>query len=105
MAAILTMPFVDRDRVVIGGQSRGSILSVAYAGQHPEQVKGVINFVGGWSGSRRSFSAFQTAGGTGTFHEFEPPPGTDGHRIVTLPPLWTTAVEAYLKRQGLGGPQ
>ena len=50
MDAILAMPFVDRERVVIGGQSRGGILSVAYAGLHPEQVKGVINFVGGWSG-------------------------------------------------------
>src|SRR5882724_12927438 len=48
--AILAMPFVDRDRVVIGGQSRGGILSVAYAGLHPEQIRGVINFVGGWSG-------------------------------------------------------
>ena len=46
MDAILAMPFVDRERVVIGGQSRGGILSVAYAGLHPEQVKGVINFVG-----------------------------------------------------------
>src|SRR5713226_1593709 len=51
MVAILAMPFVDRDRVVIGGQSRGGILSVAYGGLHGEQVKGVINFVGGWSGS------------------------------------------------------
>lgn len=50
MDAILAMPFVDTDRVVIGGQSRGGILSVAYAGRRPEQVKGVINFVGGWSG-------------------------------------------------------
>jgi pimeloyl-ACP methyl ester carboxylesterase len=50
MGAILTMPFVDPSRVVIGGVSRGGILSVAYAGQHPEQVKGVINFVGGWLG-------------------------------------------------------
>jgi dienelactone hydrolase len=48
MDAILAMPFVDRDRIIIGGQSRGGILSVAYAGQHPEQIKGVINFVGGW---------------------------------------------------------
>jgi pimeloyl-ACP methyl ester carboxylesterase len=48
MEAILAMPFVDRDRVIIGGQSRGGILSVAYAGQHPQQIKGVINFVGGW---------------------------------------------------------
>ena len=44
------MPFVDSKRVIIGGQSRGGILSVIYAGQHPEQVKGVINFVGGWLG-------------------------------------------------------
>ncbi|MGH7302169.1 MAG: alpha/beta hydrolase family protein [Candidatus Rokuibacteriota bacterium] len=39
------MPFVDPTRVVIGGQSRGGILSVAYAGQHPQQIKGVINLV------------------------------------------------------------
>jgi dienelactone hydrolase len=51
MDAILTMAFVDRHRVVIAGQSRGGILSVAYAGQHPQQVKGVINFVGGWVGA------------------------------------------------------
>jgi dienelactone hydrolase len=51
MDAILAMPFVDRDRVVIGGHSRGGILSIAYAGQHPEQIKGVINFVGGWLGT------------------------------------------------------
>jgi len=50
--AILAMQFVDRNRVVIGGQSRGGILSVAYAGQHPAQIKGVINFVGGWMSTR-----------------------------------------------------
>jgi dienelactone hydrolase len=60
MAAILTMPFVDRDRVMIGGQSRGGILSVAYAGRHPEQLKGVINFVGGWSGRRCATDVNQT---------------------------------------------
>jgi dienelactone hydrolase len=52
MGAILAIPFVDPTRVVIGGQSRGGILSVAYAGGHAGQVKGVINFVGGWNGSR-----------------------------------------------------
>src|SRR5687768_8329811 len=41
-----------RPRVVIGGQSRGGILSVAYAGRRPQQVRGVINFVGGWLGAR-----------------------------------------------------
>jgi dienelactone hydrolase len=34
--------------VLIGGQSRGGALSVAYGGMHPEQTLGVINFVGGW---------------------------------------------------------
>ena len=36
--------------VLIGGHSRGGVLSVAYAGMHPEQTLGVINFVGGWLG-------------------------------------------------------
>jgi len=52
MQAIFAMPFVDARRIVIGGQSRGGTLSVAYAGAHPEQVRGVINFVGGWLGER-----------------------------------------------------
>jgi len=39
--------------VLIGGQSRGGVLSVAYAGMHPEQTLGVINFVGGWVSRRR----------------------------------------------------
>jgi dienelactone hydrolase len=33
--------------VLIGGHSRGGVLSVVYAGMHPEQALGVINFVGG----------------------------------------------------------
>src|SRR4029453_6426136 len=36
--------------VLMGGVSRGGVLSIAYAGLHPEQVAGVINFVGGWLG-------------------------------------------------------
>jgi dienelactone hydrolase len=34
--------------VLIGGQSRGGLLSIAHAGTHPEQTLGAINFVGGW---------------------------------------------------------
>jgi dienelactone hydrolase len=64
MTAILAMPFVDRDRVVIGGQSRGGILSVAYAGQHPTQIKGVINFVGGGGRPLRQRQPHQS----GTLH-------------------------------------
>ena len=36
----------------MAGTSRGGVLSVAYAARHPEQVRGVINFVGGWLGTR-----------------------------------------------------
>ena len=39
---------VDPAPALIGGVSRGGVLSIAYAGQHPGQVAGVINFVGGW---------------------------------------------------------
>ena len=45
---IRTWPFVDKDRLVIGGISRGGILSIAHAGQKPHLYRGVINFVGGW---------------------------------------------------------
>jgi dienelactone hydrolase len=41
---------VDAKRVLIGGQSRGGILAVAYAGTRPGRVSGVLNFVGGWAG-------------------------------------------------------
>jgi len=79
MDAILAMPFVDDERVVMGGQSRGGILSVAYAGRRPEQVKGVINFVGGWSA----------------------PNPWGGHGLFAYPDVWAPAVDAYLKRRGL----
>lgn len=40
--------WADTSKILIGGVSRGGILSVVYAGQRPDMVKGVINFVGGW---------------------------------------------------------
>ena len=49
--SVLALPFVDRTRFVVGGQSRGGILSVAWAGKHPDEPRGVINFVGGWLGA------------------------------------------------------
>ena len=51
MVALKQRPDVAPSRVLIGGQSRGGILSVAYAGMHPDQIFGVINFVGGWMGT------------------------------------------------------
>jgi dienelactone hydrolase len=43
-------PDVARQPILMAGISRGGILSIAYAGMHPREVTGVINFVGGWLG-------------------------------------------------------
>jgi dienelactone hydrolase len=41
---------VYQDKLVIGGVSRGGILSIAYAGMKPNTFHGSINFNGGWLG-------------------------------------------------------
>ncbi len=43
-------PDVAPQPILMAGISRGGILSIAYAGMHPREVAGVINFVGGWLG-------------------------------------------------------
>ncbi len=48
--ALVRRPEVAPSRILIGGQSRGGVLSVAYSGAHPEQIFAIINFVGGWVG-------------------------------------------------------
>ena len=48
ITALLRRSDVSRKHVLIGGVSRGGILSIAYAGKHTNRVVGVINFVGGW---------------------------------------------------------
>lgn len=50
IAALRRRPDISDASVLLSGTSRGGILSTAYAGLHPEQVQGVINFVGGWIG-------------------------------------------------------
>jgi dienelactone hydrolase len=47
IAALRRRPDVAPTAVLIGGQSRGGVLAAAYAGLHPAQIFGVINFVGG----------------------------------------------------------
>jgi len=49
-----TLPFVQQGPILLAGQSRGGFLSVIYAGRKPEDVLGVVNFVGGWMGAEAS---------------------------------------------------
>ena len=51
---IRAWPFVDPETILIGGVSRGGILSIAHAGRRPALYRGVLNFVGGWLGGRGS---------------------------------------------------
>jgi dienelactone hydrolase len=50
ISALRRRPDVDPAPALLGGVSRGGVLAVAYAGLHPKEVAGVINFVGGWLG-------------------------------------------------------
>lgn len=52
MAHVLVRSDVEQSRIVLAGQSRGGILSIAYAGERPSTFIGVVNFVGGWMGDR-----------------------------------------------------
>jgi dienelactone hydrolase len=52
MAHLRTRADVDARRMMIGGVSRGGILSAVYAGTRPGAFLGVVNFVGGWVGDR-----------------------------------------------------
>jgi dienelactone hydrolase len=48
--AILALPFVDRGRIAVGGQSRGGALAIAWSGRNPGVPRAVVNFAGGWFG-------------------------------------------------------
>ncbi len=50
MSHVQKRPDVDKARLLIGGVSRGGLLSIAYAGTRPDMFLGVVNFVGGWMG-------------------------------------------------------
>jgi len=57
-----TQAWADPTRLVMAGISRGGLLSVVYAGERPQRVKGVVNFVGGWTGERcDQYSGFNAA--------------------------------------------
>ena len=46
--------------MLMAGASRGGVLSIAYAGMHPNDVAGVISFVGGWITEECGLTARQT---------------------------------------------
>lgn len=50
VTALRKRPDVSDHPVLLAGQSRGGMLSIAYAGRHPKHIAGVVNFVGGWMG-------------------------------------------------------
>jgi dienelactone hydrolase len=52
MAHVLTRSDVDSSHLLIGGVSRGGILSSVYAGTRASPFLGVLNFVGGWVADR-----------------------------------------------------
>ena len=52
MMHVKSRPDVAVGRILLGGQSRGGILAIAYAGERPDSLVGVVNFVGGWMGDR-----------------------------------------------------
>jgi dienelactone hydrolase len=70
MTYLRAQPWADPERLLLAGQSRGGILSVAYAAERSGTVRGVINFAGGWTSQRcddggRGFNqaTFASAGG------------------------------------------
>ena len=81
MAYVRGAAWADAGRVLIGGQSRGGILSVAYAGERPGTVRAVINFAGGWTsdGCDRSGDGFNA------------PTFAAAGRTAKVPMLWLYA--------------
>ncbi|MEZ5659281.1 MAG: alpha/beta hydrolase [Burkholderiaceae bacterium] len=68
ITALRARPDVSEAPMLIAGDSRGGVLSVAYAGLHPQVVTGAVNFVGGWvaEGCRSAATINQSLFGRGT---------------------------------------
>jgi dienelactone hydrolase len=104
MAHIRTRPDVVQSRILLAGQSRGGILSIAYAGERPDMFIGVINFVGGWISDRCS-NAVQI--NTSTFQRGARFPGTTLWLYGDSDPYYTLShsksnFEAFVAAGGKG---
>jgi dienelactone hydrolase len=49
MAFAAAQPWADRVPLLLGGMSRGGLLSIVYASTRPTAARGVVNFAGGWT--------------------------------------------------------
>ncbi len=52
LAFVSSQPGADMDRFLLGGMSRGGLLSVLYPSQRQTKARAVINFAGGWTVER-----------------------------------------------------
>jgi dienelactone hydrolase len=52
LAFVSSQPWADMDRFLMGGMSRGGLLSVLYPSQRQTKARAVINFAGGWTVER-----------------------------------------------------
>lgn len=52
LAFVSSQPWADMDRFLLGGMSRGGLLSVLYPSQRRTKARAVINFAGGWTVER-----------------------------------------------------
>jgi dienelactone hydrolase len=80
MAFVARQPWVDRSRLLLGGMSRGGLLSIVYPSVRTTPFRGVINLAGGWTAegcdARINFNG-STLGAAG--------------RTARLPMLWLYA--------------
>ena len=77
MAFVGQQSWVDRDRLLLAGMSRGGLLSIVYASLRQTGAKGVINFAGGWT--------VETCDQRIHFHE---PTLAQAGRAGSVPELW-----------------
>ena len=52
LAYVRAQPWADPARLLLGGMSRGGLLSVVHPSRRPTTARGVLNFAGGWTVER-----------------------------------------------------